>query len=1244
MRRLIIASTAFVFLLVFFAGVQAGAQRRARRPSPTPATGGAAAATVAPTPDASKPKPKAKLTPLASSDAGQGSRVTITSTDALNNYSAYRSGDRFYVSIPNADAGAVRDSVRGKGFSDTKVQKRGDEVVLSFKLQPGASARVNQRFNRLDVVFTAPGDAGTSTATNTPQPNVSATPRPSNTNTAAATNTPPPTNVTPGTTVAARPTPAATPASSLATNDFPIGGTPATMLPPTVMATPITTASPTAEELAQAQPPASGVPITTAPVSTFTPSAPGTSLSVTLLRNWPLALIALLLLAGVGLFVTTRRSSVAAAPPALLEVPEESLALPVATTKESAKLRPAKTKKKKRSKTLPPTATATKAAPPATAVSTPFIDLPRAEEVAPDSAVEAAQPDAKQPALSEEASLTEDAAAAVASEQVIAPSDAVTDGLVASQAVAPPVAVDADSVQAETKLLLEGESYNKSMVGSADMVARQMVAAELLSALAGRNPERRTRARAAFIEHGYFNDTTKDLRLAEAPAERASAARSLGLVGDHSATAHLIDALDDPAMEVRRTTVEALALLKDPAAIAPLEALQEREKNAKVRVPPRIIKHAIDACTVIEDDETPTLVAATPPVEVATARPVEDVAVETPQPAVEPAPPVEAPTVEASAVEVEQPIDETPTLETQRVEATTLDEASPEAVATEATAAEKVAIEETAVVEATREEVTAQATTVEESPSETSLIAESAESVSSVAVETPTVETIDEPEAFAPSVEEPAATEEVLAGTSTPTIEEAAPLASMDETRESAAVVEETTAATTTIEEVVAPVDEIAATPDEDVATVGGDDSTVATVAEVVETESLTVAPAFDEAPFLVEEAQPAPAAAASEAPEFETATAETDQLSGAETDFPRFVSRERAVHDGSYPRIRAVRVDRRVGGNTGSRKRHGDRAPPPSPAATATTDTGHDEATAGDWVEFDMGTAESDQSSTPDDSLAFGFTDFDASSAATDEATAIDAFEFEKSIDRAPDADAFASSVTGSVPVTDDAVAAGDLSLDASAVDAPSGEEKSIAPAGEGEDYSTVPKAIQLRLASDEPEERAIGLKELSRVSAEDAFREICAGFDDPSEEVRAAAARSLYDMRDDRAETFTHALRDAPPDRRRKIGAAIASSGLAGEAISHLTGESRDKTYEAFSLLFLMAKAGEVQPLIRAIEGHQNNDVRLAVVKLLALSGQADILPAFRRLAVRGSLPPEIRTAVMEAIYQISSTQQPA
>jgi len=68
-------------------------------------------------------------------------------------------------------------------------------------------------------------------------------------------------------------------------------------------------------------------------------------------------------------------------------------------------------------------------------------------------------------------------------------------------------------------------------------------------------------------------------------------------------------------------------------------------------------------------------------------------------------------------------------------------------------------------------------------------------------------------------------------------------------------------------------------------------------------------------------------------------------------------------------------------------------------------------------------------------------------------------------------------------------------------------------------------------------------------------------------------------------------------------------------------------------------MAKAGEVQPLLQAIGKHPDQEVRLTAVKLLALSNQPQILPAFRTLASRENLPADVHTAVMEAIYLLSN-----
>jgi hypothetical protein len=168
--------------------------------------------------------------------------------------------------------------------------------------------------------------------------------------------------------------------------------------------------------------------------------------------------------------------------------------------------------------------------------------------------------------------------------------------------------------------------------------------------------------------------------------------------------------------------------------------------------------------------------------------------------------------------------------------------------------------------------------------------------------------------------------------------------------------------------------------------------------------------------------------------------------------------------------------------------------------------------------------------------------------------------------------------------------------------------------------------------------------ISQLALENTDEAFREICGAFDDPSPEVRIAAARAINRFHGDRAAAFTRALREASPERRRKIGRAIAECGLADEAIDRLNNAGRERTYDAFSLLFLMAKAGELEPLVRAVETHHDKEIRMAVIKLLALSGQPDALPPLRRLAVKGSLPSDVRSAVMEAIYQLGASQSAA
>jgi HEAT repeat protein len=185
--------------------------------------------------------------------------------------------------------------------------------------------------------------------------------------------------------------------------------------------------------------------------------------------------------------------------------------------------------------------------------------------------------------------------------------------------------------------------------------------------------------------------------------------------------------------------------------------------------------------------------------------------------------------------------------------------------------------------------------------------------------------------------------------------------------------------------------------------------------------------------------------------------------------------------------------------------------------------------------------------------------------------------------------------------------------------------------------------QAVLRRAAADLAHRRteltATTITDGKHIGQNDSFDPFMSSLNDPSPEVRKVAVRAFYDRNPDLAASFfNNALLQGSPKERRNIGAALVGSGLVDHAIDALTGDSQEYSYSALSLLFLVAKAGEVEPLMRVIEEHPNIQLRLALIKLLALSGESKIVTAFYELAQRSSLPLEIRSAVREAIFQIT------
>jgi HEAT repeat protein len=1205
-----------------------------------------------------QPKRAKRITPLRASDSSQGSRVTITSDGELNDYSAYRSGDRFIVVIPQAQGGEG-SGARGRGFEGAQVSRRGNDLVYTFKLQPGASAKVSQHFNRLDVQFTAAKGSETAAsaqpaATPAPTPRTPAEIagiRPTASPTPARANAAVTTNQSQGVT-----SPAVAANPNNVSPSFPsIGTTPATTPSVAPSIAPTVAPATTPVQLAQAQ----ATPA--APVNIVAPSTVATTstLGAFVQHNWHW-FIGALLVVGVGLLLVTRlgeRQTVPAPPTnspelraakateekAITAKPQTvALVTPLSeTTAEAApvtpvEVAPATTPEVVAPKIVAPMVAATsspvaaqtkkqdrkkKRGKKGRAVAEPVANV----EAAKTAPVEAEKIPVAESVISNQGAEVADPASTVSDSaskvlDVLTPAALIAGGaLVESKRAGASVAdvddapaADTERVGEEIRKLFAGEAYDESVVGARDRATREMVSSELLAGLSSRNAQRNERARAAFLKHGYFEDATRDLQSAEAPAQRASAAHALSLLRDRTTTSHLVAALEDPSSDVRRASVEALAELRDPAALGPLEALRWRETSRQV--PRALILRAVEACTPsVEETEaalaregaksTPETIA---PVDAQTAE-----AITEPEAATHEASISEAATPEAKPSSTDQTnaTDAPDTLgSTDATDESSSDVTIETAAATTAPVDDEEEFEMIAGVEIPRARGGATEAVNEaafESEATSILEVPAAEST----VETAHEQFVSQPDQFVES--EDIVTDHV-----------AAESRAFDEQETKATADDETTDAVEPPAFVEPRVEEIEAT----------DDTAIAARMQAVE-ESASTEPLTSEAGEI-------------------SATALTDETvytfdEGAASDWSTR-REERATPEAS-------------GGTGGLDERVTARLESPERASEKVEDEAAEHSPVYAAPEFAVASG----ASVADDWLDVDVDEQPVANAAPPQVASEPGAEFEAHA--APPAQVFepmAGSITESTVATSsqlrDDTSEHTATKPAPEVAPPTKPARSFVPdAGdasgtgvtlaqkgielsgiEPEDVSIIPKSIQLRLGSEDAAERAASVRALARLDTDEAFHQICAAFDDPAQEVRNAAARALHDSSDDRAESFTRALRESAPERRRSIGASLATSGLAEEAVSQLTGESREKTYDAFSLLFLMAKAGETAPLIRAVESHPESEVRLAVVKLLALSGQQEVLPSFKRLAVRGSLPNEVRSAVMEAIYQISSS----
>ncbi|HEX8142636.1 MAG TPA: HEAT repeat domain-containing protein [Pyrinomonadaceae bacterium] len=183
--------------------------------------------------------------------------------------------------------------------------------------------------------------------------------------------------------------------------------------------------------------------------------------------------------------------------------------------------------------------------------------------------------------------------------------------------------------------------------------------------------------------------------------------------------------------------------------------------------------------------------------------------------------------------------------------------------------------------------------------------------------------------------------------------------------------------------------------------------------------------------------------------------------------------------------------------------------------------------------------------------------------------------------------------------------------------------------------------QALSARAMSDgEPSVRAAAITSLGDINHESVFAAVLVGFADEAREVRAAAARAISHLSFDRADAYVRLLNTSGPETLREVARACIKGGMAMQAIDRLASEDRRQAYESFSLLSLLAKSSETEPIVDAIVHHKDYNVRLAAVRLLGLCGSPEIVQQLRQLAVKDGLPEKLRTALLEVVYKIDQS----
>ena len=174
------------------------------------------------------------------------------------------------------------------------------------------------------------------------------------------------------------------------------------------------------------------------------------------------------------------------------------------------------------------------------------------------------------------------------------------------------------------------------------------------------------------------------------------------------------------------------------------------------------------------------------------------------------------------------------------------------------------------------------------------------------------------------------------------------------------------------------------------------------------------------------------------------------------------------------------------------------------------------------------------------------------------------------------------------------------------------------------------------------DPTVRSAAVMALGVIDHESVFAPVLIALADDMREVRASAARTLSGLHFDRAAAYNRVMKTADVKTLQDFAQACVTTGISAQAVDRLASEDRRHAQEAFALFSVLAKAGQLEPILDVIEKHRDVQVKLAAVRVLSVAGGSDAAPKLRELVAMEGMPEDVRTSILELLYKFD--QEPA